>query len=154
MRRITGTHVYSYVKCPHLAALDLSLPRSERREAHPWEEFAAKRGRDFEDVYVSGLDAVAPSYPERDFEQGAAATLELLRGGAPLLHQAVLKDDDRLGLPDLLRKVDGASALGEHHYEVLDVKTSGRTRGDQILQVVFYAQLLAEVQGRMPERGG
>ncbi|MEC9046507.1 MAG: TM0106 family RecB-like putative nuclease [Planctomycetota bacterium] len=154
MRRITGTHVYSYVKCPHLAALDLSLPRSERRGAHPWEEFAAKRGRDFEDVYVAGLDAVAPSYPERDFEQGAAATLELLRDGAPLLHQAVLKDDDRLGLPDLLRKVDGASALGEHHYEVLDVKTSGRTRGDQILQVVFYAQLLAEVQGRMPERGG
>ena len=79
MRRITGTHVYSYVKCPHLAALDLSLPRSERRPSHPWEEFAAKRGRDFEDVYVAGLDAVAPSYPERDFDQGRDATLQLLR---------------------------------------------------------------------------
>ena len=33
MRRITGTHVYSYVKCPHLAALDLQLSRSERRPA-------------------------------------------------------------------------------------------------------------------------
>ena len=153
MRRITGTHVYSYVKCPHLAALDLSLPRSERRPSHPWEEFAAKRGRDFEDVYVAGLDAVAPSYPERDFDQGRDATLQLLRDGAPLLHQAVLKAEDRLGLPDLLRKVDGESDLGGHHYEVLDVKTSGRVRGDQILQVVFYTQLLAEVQGRMPEHG-
>ena len=153
MRRITGTHVYSYVKCSHLAALDLHLPRSERRPSHPWEEFAAKRGRDFEDVYVAELDAVAPSYPERDFDRGAAATLELLRQGTPLLHQAVLKSEDRLGLPDLLRKVEGPSDLGDHHYEVLDVKTSGRTRGDQILQVVFYAQLLAEVQGRMPERG-
>ena len=153
MRRITGTHVYSYVKCSHLAALDLHLPRSERRPSHPWEEFAAKRGRDFEDVYVAELNAVAPSYPERDFERGAAATLELLRQGAPLLHQAVLKSEDRLGLPDLLRKVEGPSDLGDYHYEVLDVKTSGRTRGDQILQVVFYAQLLAEVQGRMPERG-
>ncbi|MGC6488645.1 MAG: TM0106 family RecB-like putative nuclease [Planctomycetota bacterium] len=153
MRRITGTHVYSYVKCPHLAALDLRLPRSARRPAHPWEEFAARRGRDFEDVYVAGLDAVAPTYPERDFDAGAEATRALLRDGAPLVHQAVLASEDRLGLPDLLRKVDGPSELGDHHYEVLDVKTSARTRADQVLQVVFYAQLLAELQGRLPEHG-
>ena len=48
MRRITGTHVYPYVKCKHLAALDLHLSRAERRPPHPWEEFAAQRGRDFE----------------------------------------------------------------------------------------------------------
>jgi uncharacterized protein len=153
MRRITGTHVYSFVKCPHLAALDLHVPRSERRPSHPWEEFAARRGREFEDVYVAGLDAVAPSYPERDFDAGAAATLALLQRGAPLVHQAVLGDEDRLGLPDLLRKVEGESELGDHHYEVLDVKTSGRTRSDQILQVVFYAQLLEQVQGRLPTHG-
>jgi len=153
MRRITGTHVYSYVKCPHLASLDLYLKRSERRPSTPWEEFAAKRGRDFEDVYVADLDIVQPEYPERDFDAGAEATLQLLRDGAPLLHQAVLQSEDRLGLPDLLRKIDGESELGDHHYEVLDVKTSGKARGDQILQVVFYTQLLAEVQGRMPEHG-
>jgi len=153
MRRITGTHVYSYVKCPHLASLDLHLKRSERREPTAWEEFAAKRGRDFEDDYVAELPAVQPEYPERDFDAGAAATLELLRDGSPLLHQAVLKTDDRLGLPDLLRKLDGESDLGDHHYEVLDVKTSGKARGDQILQVVFYSQLLSEAQGRMPEHG-
>ena len=153
MRRITGTHVYSYVKCPHLAALDLRLPRSERRPSRPWEEFAAARGRAFEDVYVAGLDAVAPAYPERDFEAGAGVTLQLLQNGAPLLHQAVLKSEDCLGLPDLLRKVEGPSELGEHHYEVLDVKTSGQTRADQVLQVVFYSQLLEQAQGRLPEHG-
>ena len=68
MRRLTGTHVYSYVKCPRLAALDLHTERRERRAPHPWEEFAARRGRDFETVSVAGLDAVAPRYPERDFE--------------------------------------------------------------------------------------
>lgn len=153
MRRITGTHVYSYVKCRHLAALDLQLARSERRASHPWEEFAARRGRDFEDVYVAGLDAVAPAYAERDYEAGAAATTALLRAGTPLVHQGVLRCEDRLGMPDLLRKVEGASELGQHHYEVIDVKTSGVTRGDQILQVVFYSQLLNELQGRMPARG-
>lgn len=153
MRRITGTHVYSFVKCRHLAALDLHLPRSERREPTEHEEFAARRGREFEAQYVAQLDVVSPIYPERDFDAGARATRALLGDGAPLVHQAVLQHDDRLGLPDLLRRVPGASELGEHHYEVLDVKTSGRSRGDQILQVVFYAQLLAAVQGRVPEHG-
>ena len=81
MRRITGTHVYSYVKCPRLAALDLHLARADRRASHPWEEFAAQRGRDFETQYVKGLDVVAPTYPERDFEAGAAATGAAARGG-------------------------------------------------------------------------
>jgi hypothetical protein len=153
MRRLTGTHVYSYVKCPRLAALDLHLSRAERREPTEWEEFAAKRGRDFEDAYVKDLGVVQPAYPERDFEAGFAATQALLRDGTPLIHQAVLFVEDRLGLPDLLRKLPGASELGDHHYEVIDVKTSGRSRGDQILQVVFYSQLLALVQGRLPEHG-
>lgn len=153
MRRLTGTHVYSYVKCPHLAALDLHLSRAERRPPTEWEEFAAQRGRDFEASYVQRLPVVAPAYPERDFAAGAAATLALLRAGTEWIHQGVLMTEDRLGLPDLLRRLSGASELGDHHYEVLDVKTSGRSRGDQILQVVFYAQLLATVQGRLPEHG-
>ncbi len=154
MRRITGTHVYSYVKCPHLAALDLHLPRSERRPPTEWEEFAAQRGRDFETRFVAALGAAVPVYPERDFDAGAAATRTLLASGPDWVHQGVLLHGDRLGLPDLLRRIPGTSALGDHHYEVLDVKTSGRPRSDQVLQVAFYSRLLAEVQGRAPERGG
>ena len=69
MKRITGTHVYSYAKCPRLAALDLSQRRDQRREPTPWEQFAIQRGRDFEAELVAKLGVVAPSYPERDFDQ-------------------------------------------------------------------------------------
>lgn len=151
-RRITGSHVYAYLKCARQAALDLTQPRSERRPPHPWEEFSLGRGRTFEAEYVAGLEPAVPAYPERDFTAGAQATLALLRQGVPWIHQGVLLHGDRLGIPDLLRRVEGRSELGEHHYEVVDVKTSGRPRGEQILQVVFYARLLAEVQGRMPLR--
>ncbi|MCY2957728.1 MAG: TM0106 family RecB-like putative nuclease [Planctomycetota bacterium] len=154
MKRITGTHVYSYAKCPRLAALDLSLSRDLRRPSTEWEDFATKRGRDFEADYVAKLGVVAPVYPERDFAAGAAATMVLLRSGVPLLHQAVLVAEDRLGLPDLLRRCAGKSNLGDHYYEVIDVKTSGRPRSDQILQVAFYSRLLSAVQGRLPEFGG
>lgn len=154
MRRITGTNLYSFAKCPRLAALDLSIDKKERREWHPWEEFSAKRGRDFEERYVATLGAEQPEYPERDFDAGARATLALMRQGVEWIHQGVLLGERRLGLPDLLHKVDGESAIGSHHYEVIDVKTSGRARGDQVLQVMFYTRLLAGVQQRMPERGG
>lgn len=159
MRRITGTHVYSYVKCPRLAGLDLHLSRAERRSPHAWEEFAAQRGRDFEDRIIAELRAAGhtvarPEFAERDFAAGAQATRELLRGGAhDFVHQAVLARDNRLGLPDLLRRLPGASELGEHHYEVLDVKTSGQPRSDQVLQVLFYSRLLTELQGRSPTHG-
>jgi predicted RecB family nuclease len=153
VKHITGTSVYSYVKCPRLAELDLHLDRRERRAPTPWEEFAARRGREFEARFVAPLGARQPVYPERDFAAGAAATLDLLHGGVPLVHQAVLQRDNRLGLPDLLRRVDGRSELGDHHYEVVDVKTSARARSDQILQVAFYSCLLGDVQGRRPEHG-
>jgi predicted RecB family nuclease len=99
---------------------------------------------------VARLSPAVPVHPERDFAAGAAATLALMQQGVPWIHQGVLLHGDRLGIPDLLRRVTGESALGAHHYEVVDVKTSGRPRGDQILQVVFYARLLAATQGRMP----
>jgi hypothetical protein len=63
VRRITGTHVYGFVKCPALAARDLHLERDERRPPHPWEEFAARRGRDFEAELVAGMTVVQPVYP-------------------------------------------------------------------------------------------
>ncbi|MEY4673636.1 MAG: hypothetical protein RL148_1420 [Planctomycetota bacterium] len=153
-RRITGSHVYAHLKCPRMAALDLTRPRDERRAPTPWEEFSLQRGRDFEAAYVRDLEGlVEPQYPPREFEQGLAATLELMRAGVPWIFQGVLLRGDRLGLPDLMRRVEGESALGAHHYEVVDVKSSGRMRSDQVLQVVFYSRLLEQLQGRMPVHG-
>ncbi len=158
--RITGTHVYTYPKCARAAALELHLSRDERRPLRAEEEFARARGRDFEAELVAELDVVEPEFPRGDFAAGAEATMTLLRAGHPLVFQAVLRAPqtattvERLGLPDLMRRVEGESELGEHHFEVVDIKSSGRPRGDQILQVVFYSRLLAGLQGRMPDAGG
>ena len=45
------------------------------------------------------------------------------------------------------------AALGDHHYVVGDIKSSGRPRSDQVLQVAFYSRLLAAVQEQPPEYG-
>jgi hypothetical protein len=73
--------------------------------------------------------------------------------GVPGISQAVLYCPPYLGVPDILRREEGGSALGGFHYVAGDVKSSFRPRSDQALQVTFYSELLGEVQGRRPDHG-
>ncbi len=150
MKRITGTHAYTYARCPHAVALDLHEDHARRRAPTEVEAFVLQRGRALEERLTAELGYARPGYPERDFEAGAEATQVLLHHGVAGVLQGVLLGDGRLGVPDLLRREPGASALGDHHYVVGDVKSSGTGRGDQILQIMFYARLLARVQQRAP----
>lgn len=147
-RRITATQVYGYMTCPRAVALDLHGDPEHKRARTEMEELVLQRGRELEARIVGPLGYETPGAPAGDFEAGARATRELMRRGVPGIAQGVLWVGERLGVPDLLRKEAGASALGNHHYVVGDVKSSARPRGDQILQVVFYDRLLRSVQGR------
>lgn len=152
--RITGTHIYSLLHCSHAVALDLHEDRSRRRPVTELEEFVRQRGRDWEDRFVADLEGYQePAFERGDFESGAAQTLEFLRDGVPGVAQGVLLGEQRLGIPDLLRREAGSSDLGEFHYVVGDIKSSGRPRSDQVLQVAFYSRMLAPLQGRDPEYG-
>ena len=154
-KRITGTHVYTMLRCPRAVALDLHEDKSKRRPLTEAEEFVRQRGRELEARLVGELGYPEPDYPQRDFAAGAAATARMLGEGVPGVSQGVLLSaaGDQLGIPDLLRKEPGPSALGNHHYVVGDIKSSGRPRSDQVLQVAFYSRLLQDLQDRPPEYG-
>lgn len=151
MKRITGTHVYGLLQCPRKVALDLHEPRERRRPPREEEEFTLQRGRDHEARVVAALGWPAPEYPDHDHEAGARATLAMLADGVVGVSQGVLLDDRRLGIPDLLRREAGESRFGDWHYVVGDVKSSGDARSDQVMQVVFYSALLADLQQRAPD---
>lgn len=150
-RPITGTHVYSLVACEHRVALDLHGDPAARRALRADEEFVLERGRRHEAEFVARLGWEEPRYPARDWNAGCAATLAMLRDGVEGVLQGVLSSGDRLGIPDLLRREPGASALGDWHYVVGDVKSSRAARGDQLLQAAFYAELLTALQERAPD---
>ena len=57
-----------------------------------------------------------------------------------------------LGRADVLRRVATPSSLGAFSYEPYDTKLARETRGSAILQLCLYAQLLAEMQGVLPEK--
>ncbi|MEO0481508.1 MAG: TM0106 family RecB-like putative nuclease [Planctomycetota bacterium] len=158
--RTTGSDLYSLVSCERKVALRWFGDKDWQREVWPHEEFLLKRGRDFEDEWTAQLDWPEPEGDSRDYEALAQSTKSLLGDGVAGIQQAVLlgadveDDSTYLGIPDLLRRVEGESALGDWHYEVVDIKSSRRERSDQILQVMFYSQLLTELQERRPTEGG
>jgi predicted RecB family nuclease len=153
MRRITGTTIYAYATCPRAADLDLHEERSNRRPLTAAEELVRQRGRELEALRTADLGYAEPSFAKGDYAEGARQTVAAMREGVVGITQGVLLEGDLLGIPDLLRKEAGRSALGDFHYVVGDVKSSTAARADQVLQVAFYARLLTRVQERAPEYG-
>ena len=147
------------LRCPHAVGLDLTEDRSKRRAITPVEEFVRKRGRDWEDEFVATLDGyLEPEFERGAYEAGAAQTEAFMRDGVLGVTQGVLREERGeeplfLGIPDLLRREPGKSDFGDHHYVVGDIKSSGRPRSDQLLQVAFYSRMLHRLQGREPEYG-
>ena len=76
-----------------------------------------------------------------------------MRRGAGVVYQGFLEDDDGRwsGYPDFLLRVDRPSAPGGWSYEVLDTKLARRAKGEALLQLLLYSDLLAQAQGIEPE---
>jgi len=97
-------------------------------------------------------DGGNPGTHRERIERDAARTFQLMHEGADVIYQATLFDGTWIGYVDFLKRVEGESALGAHHYEVVDTKLARRTKGGALLQMCVYSELVAGIQGRMPER--
>lgn len=157
--RLTATDYYKYLQCPHWPYYDRwATPEEEKlkRELTKNELARLEDGLAHEAQVVKGLfkgQEVLKAKQDKDAERAAAATLELMRSGAELIYQGTLVSGDWVGRPDLLRRVNGHSSLGEWFYEPLDVKSSSQVQKYQVFQLMFYAVLLERVQGQFPARG-
>ena len=149
--------------CRRLTALDVSVAKGLRGAPsyhNPAVDILAQRGLEHERRYVDALvtqglavaelSAVASGAPT---DTALAATLNALRSGVDVVVQPTLRHERWFGRPDVLRRVDTlASTLGGWSYEVVDTKLAEETRGATILQLAVYSDLLARVQGVLPER--
>jgi predicted RecB family nuclease len=80
-----------------------------------------------------------------------ALTLEAMRSGAAVIYQGALSQGVWSGRADILRRVEVASDFGAWSYVVVDAKLARETKGATVLQLSLYSELLAAVQGRLPE---
>ena len=163
----SATDLSRHLSCAHLTSLRRAAALGEIERPTPYDdpraEVLRQRGLEHErrllERFASegrAVEIVTPPespFPERDPEEAAARTREAMRRGVDVVYQGRLQDDDGRwsGYPDFLLRVDDASALGGWSYEVLDAKLARVAKGEALLQLLLYSDLLAQAQGARPE---
>lgn len=154
---ISASDLSQFLGCHHRTALDLAVARG-LREAPSWVDPALvvlqQRGLVHERQYAKALSDEGLQVIDLancDGDHAAARSVEALRSGAEVILQPALENGRWFGRPDVLRRVESASALGKWSYEVADTKLARETRGGTVLQLALYSDLLAAAQGAVPE---
>ena len=173
MRHASGRLVFSatdlsrHLSCGHLTSLRRAVALGEIESPPPFDDPRAdvlkQRGLEHERRLLKRFEAegraveiVTPpetASAERDPGEAAARTRQAMRRRADVIYQGRLEDGDGRwsGYPDFLLRVDAPSALDGWSYEVLDAKLARVAKGEALLQLLLYSDLLAQVQGTRPE---
>ena len=155
---LSASDLVNFSECTHHIQLDLRALSGEiaRPAVDPQAALLQRKGIEFEDRYLKELqgthaDLANLSGLTRDQDKAVAATIDAMRAGASVIYQAALRGNRLGGYADFLFKVDRPSTLGNHSYEVLDTKLSRHTKARFLLQLCFYSDLVASIQGTDPE---
>ena len=113
-----------------------------------------KLGNAHEDNFLrklkaDGLDVAEVELAATDVSE--LATRKAMREGHQIIYQGVLSSDNFSGRTDFLYKVDGASSLGDFHYEVWDTKLAKKAKPYFVIQLCCYAEMLEAIQGVCPK---
>src|SRR5437773_1490839 len=148
---LSATDLAKHLACRHATVLDLKAARDEIQRVYrndPSIEVLEERGRRHEAAYLAHLSGQGHGVVEG---RGLEGTRDAMRSGAGVIAQADLQDGRWRGRADILLKVEKPSDLGSWSYEVIDTKLASETRGGTILQLCLYSELVAEIQGCMPD---
>lgn len=152
----SATDLSNYINCKHLSSLNkeaalgnLKKPVYKNRVT----EMLQQKGIAFEQAFLSKLEDEGKIIVSIDQKEPGARqkTIAGMQAGADVIYQARLELDNWQGWADFLIRVEVPSKLGAWSYEVLDTKLATETKAGTILQIALYSQMIAELQGRLPE---
>jgi len=149
---LSATDLSKHLACRHATTLDWKAAHGEIERIHrndPSIEVLEERGRRHEAAYLNYLKDQGHDLLVEG--EGLERTRSAMKSGAGVIAQADLRNGRWRGRADILLKVDKPSDLGLWSYEVIDTKLASETRGGTILQLCLYSELVAEIQGRMPD---
>jgi predicted RecB family nuclease len=161
---VSATDLVGFLECGHLTTLELGrmdgLWERPHQRTDPEVVLLQERGDAHELAYLERLRAegrtvhvgAKDALTTPDLLRAAEAdTILAMRRGVDVIYQATLFDGRWRGHADFLLRVEGASDLGDWHYEVADTKLARSVKGSALLQVCVYSDRLQAVQGRRPE---
>ena len=83
-------------------------------------------------------------------EEAVQDTLDAMRDGRDVIYQAAFRAGNWSGFADFLLRVEEPSELGAWSYEPADAKLATHPKPYFIFQLLFYADMVARIQGRAP----
>jgi predicted RecB family nuclease len=148
MHRLSASRLNEFLGCPHQAALRLDGVGADT-EADATLELIRGKGFAHEAAVLARLEerhGPAERIPGDDvsIDDRVRLTRQAIERGAALIYQGALADDPWLGYPDFLVRSGAAPAAG-HAPE--DAKLARRARGEHVLQLGIYAELLETLFG-------
>lgn len=154
----SASDLVTFLGCRHATVLDrrqLDVPVPVAEE-DAYLKLLQEKGLEHERSYRDHLRAegrqVVEMPNEGTLEDRTAQTREAMRAGADVIYQGAFFSGRWHGYADFLLRVPGESTLGAYHYEPLDTKLAHGAKPKHVLQLGVYADLLAAVQGRAPDR--
>src|SRR3989441_1031536 len=157
---LSPSDLNDYVECEHLTALAREVARGTRQRPqvpNAYAELLRRKGAEHEAAYLERLRAegrqvVDAATPDPwAFAAAARATIEAMRAGAEVVYQATFVQGDWRGRADFLERVERKTALGAWGYEPVDAKLARAEKPTYVLQLCFYSETIAAIQGTPPE---
>jgi uncharacterized protein len=141
----------SFLACEHLTRLDIAVARGELAKPvfeSPEADLIKRKGDEHEAAYLASLRerglVVEEVTFDFDWTQAAEATAEVLRSGIDVVYQACFAHNGWRGFADfLVLQPDGT-------YEAVDTKLARHTKPYHLIQLCFYSEQLARIQGVEP----
>lgn len=151
-KKLTASKLYDYIQCPHKVWRDIYGPQEEKiQESNPFVELLWKKGIQHEERVVAKLgeclDLSGGTIDER-----AERTMVALKNKTSLIYQGVLKYENMLGIPDLMKLMPDGS------YMPIDIKSGsafedteeessdeGKPKLHYIVQLCLYNDLLKKL---------
>ena len=154
--RFSPSDINDFVACTNIVHFKRAVVEGLLRQPetqNPGADLLAQKGDEHERAYLRRLHSEGLAIVEigrMPIENAAGATEDAMRKGAGIVYQAAFLHGDWQGHADFLVRVDRPSSLGNWSYEVADTKLARHAKPYFLLQLSFYSEQLARLQGFEP----
>ena len=130
--KLSPSALNRFLACEYRSYLDMLERRGEldAKRRPPPMQLLLELGEEFEDVVLErmrsdGLRVISLDDPGATRRQRADRTIDAMRAGYDVIHQGCFANDEWVGYPDFLIRIEEPSDLGDWSYEVHDAKLGG-----------------------------
>jgi predicted RecB family nuclease len=153
MHPLSASRLNDFLGCPHQATLWLAGIKAEGAPDARL-QLIRDKGLEHEMAVLARLEKLhGPAEripPDASLADRARLTREAIERGAALIYQGALSKDAWIGFPDFLVRAGSAQAMA---FVPEDAKLSRKAKGEHVLQLGIYAELL-EVLFGFPVQSG